>query len=531
MHSIRPGRFRALHTTMRFATGLACAASCLCIATPASAAASPQYLAAPQMAPGTFTSINLASDRTPRHYFYRIPALAHLGDGVVLAAWDARPSSAADAPNPNSIIQRRSTDNGRTWGPLQIIAAGKLADAPGPAFGFSDPSFVVDRDTGRVFAFFVYSKNRGFHDSAYGNDDADRNVLSSAVIHSDDAGVSWSDPRLITGITRPANGTTRFGFYWPAAGDVRSTFATSGGGIQLRYGPHAGRLIQPYAGKVHYTVLDNPMQAYSVYSDDHGRTWQRGAFTGTGMDENKIVELSDGQVMLNARDSDNGRARKVAVSTDGGASYGPVTRDLELPDPTSNASLIRLHAMAAQGSADARKLLFINANNSASADRVNGAVRVSCDNGATWPGLRTLETGAFGYASAAVLDAGLIGVLWERNTTDAMQFSTFDEAWLNYVCAPLTVPARELHPGVATEIPVTVTNQEATALSGAVSFFTPAGWSASSASIGDLAPGAATTVAMSVTPPAGASGTHPLQAVFSAADGRVSQVTVALRLR
>ena len=58
-----------------------------------------------------------------------------------------------------------------------------------------------------------------------------------------------------------------------------------------------------------------------------------------------------------------------------------------------------------------------------------------------------------------------------------------------------------------------------------------AGLACAASSLSDLAPGAATTVAIVVTPPAGASGTHPLQAVFSAADGRVSQVTVALRLR
>ena len=48
-----------------------------------------------------------------------------------------------------------------------------------------------------------------------------------------------------------------------------------------------------------------------------------GTPTGTGMDENKTVELSDGRVMLNSRDGAgaNPHFRKVAYSSDGGLTY------------------------------------------------------------------------------------------------------------------------------------------------------------------------------------------------------------------
>lgn len=502
----------------------------LALAIPATAAPPPDSVTSPTAAPGTFTSTNIGDDRTSANFFYRIPALAHLGDGVVVASWDARPGSAADAPNPNSIIQRRSTDNGQTWGPLQIIAAGHPADSSGPRYGYSDPSYVVDRETGRLFNFFVYSKDQGFQGSSYGNDDADRRVISSAVIHSDDGGVTWTAPRLITGVTKTANGTVANGVYTPVAGDVRANFASSGEGIQLRYGQYAGRLLQQFAGTVLQPDGSVQIQAYTVYSDDHGDTWQKGQNVGVGMDENKVVELSDGRVMLNSRDSSNGRLRKVAVSEDGGITYGPVERDSELPDPTNNASLIRLHPDAAQGSAEARKLLFTNSNNGANGDRVNGAARVSCDDGLTWPGLRTLEQGFFAYSSATVLDDGRVGVLWERNYTSDMRFTSFDEAWLNYVCAPLSVPEQQAVPGEAIQVPVTITNQEPTAISGTVTFFTPSGWNASSAAVTMLAPGESTTVQVSLTAPATAAGSNRLQAAFTHTDGRISQFTATVRL-
>lgn len=173
----------------RAATGvLTCAVSIGLLAglgLPAQAAPTPPN--SPTLPPGSFSETNLAADRTAANFFYRIPALTYLGNDVVLAAWDGRPGSAADAPNPNSIVQRRSTDGGKTWGPVQVIAAGHVADASGPRYGYSDPSYIYDAEANKVFAFFVYSKDQGFGGSQFGNDDADRNVISSAVIESSDA--------------------------------------------------------------------------------------------------------------------------------------------------------------------------------------------------------------------------------------------------------------------------------------------------------------------------------------------------------
>ena len=243
---------------------------------PAGAAPTPPI--PPTAAPGAFAEGNIAADRTANNYFYRIPALTYLGGGVVLAAWDGRPGSSADAPNPNSIVQRRSTDGGLTWGPLQVIAAGHVADATGPKFGYSDPSYVHDAEAGKVFAFFVYSKDQGFGGSVFGNDDADRSVISSAVVESGDGGQTWSSPRLITNVTKP--GTSRTS---PQPGDVRANFAASGEGIQLKYGIHKGPLIQQYSGQVLQANGTQAFQAYSVFSDDHGATSQKGAPVGAAI--------------------------------------------------------------------------------------------------------------------------------------------------------------------------------------------------------------------------------------------------------
>src|SRR5690606_4717086 len=97
-----------------------------------------------------------------------------------------------------SILQRRSTDGGENWGPPTYISKGQPGDkaAGKQQYGFSDPSYVVDRTTGKVFNFHVFSKNQGFHNGAIGNDDTDLDVMSAEVSVSTDGGVSWStDPK------------------------------------------------------------------------------------------------------------------------------------------------------------------------------------------------------------------------------------------------------------------------------------------------------------------------------------------------
>ena len=179
---------------------------------------------------------------------------------------------------------------------------------------------------------------------------------------------------------------------------------------------------------------------------------------------------------------------------------------------------------AAQGSADAKKLIFTNANSKTG--RENVSARVSCDDGATWPGVRTIRSGFSAYSTVTRLDEGRFGVLYEGNYTDNMPFATFDDAWLNYACAPLSVPAVTTAPGATQQVAVTVTNQEATTLSGATAtVYTPSGWSATTVPVPDVAPGASATVNVALTAPANASGPQNLNAAFTTADGRVSQFT------
>ena len=82
----------------------------------------------------------------------------------------------------------------------------------------------------------------------------------------------------------------------------------------------------------HFPFVD--VQDYVWYSDDHGKSYKM-ARTATGssllqMDEAELVELANGNVLANMRnkvaqpDPAPGHLRGVALSTDGGTSFGAV---------------------------------------------------------------------------------------------------------------------------------------------------------------------------------------------------------------
>ena len=149
------------------------------------------------------------------------------------------------------------------------------------------------------------------------------------------------------------------------------------------------------------------------------------------MDENKTVELSDGRVMLNSRTAD-GPYRMVSYSEDGGETYSDPAPDHDLVDPANNAGIVRYDADAQEGTPEARRLLFTNTDHESS--RQNLTVRMSCDDGGSWPVSRALETGAAGYSTVVSLGDDEFGVLYERGDYEHITFARFNSAWLGESC-------------------------------------------------------------------------------------------------
>ncbi len=314
---------------------------------------------------------------------YRIPALNVTKSGRLIAIYDGRPDF-DDLPGPIDLIIRHS-DDGQRWSEQKVFRQHQAIS------GFGDASIIVDPnfgELGRVIVLYQFTHHAGFFESIPGCDNDDPRVAHIARSISDDDGETWRH-NVIT---------------WQLKKDkTEGIFATSGAGTWIKEGQFKGRLLQTF-------VLRQDGKIFSAigYSDDHGDTWELGAFIPGG-NETAIEALDNGSILIHSRSTP---FRLSGVSYDGGITISSFERHKELQDPSDNGSLCRL----SDGS-------LICTHNDDQDLRRKTVVRRSFDNGITWPEVSILEDGSSAYSTAAELNDGTIGVLFERNSYAEIVFS------------------------------------------------------------------------------------------------------------
>lgn len=291
---------------------------------------------------------------------YRIPAL-EVVSGVLLAAIDERVPSCADLRGSRdiNILLRRSMNGGLSWSDPE-----RIFDYP-DGVAASDASFIVDEEKGRVFMLV----NVMDHDRAPGE-------YRFHIIHSDDAGASWSTPRDITDEVAPALWKSDF------------KFITSGHGTQAP------------DGTLLHTIVNLERGVFVLVSEDHGGTWSLAPSPVTPGDESKIIAFDDGRWMVNSRVASAGH-RWVHVSQDRGLTWTS-RPDSSLVDPAVNAALVR----TTDG------LVYAGAHHPT--ERRNLVMRFSADEGMTWNPGTVIHEGPAAYVSAAALPDGDVGLFYER---------------------------------------------------------------------------------------------------------------------
>lgn len=317
---------------------------------------------------------------------FRIPALVTAKNGTLVAAIDERVPSLADLIGSRdiNISVRLSTNQGKTWSKPKIAVSfpdGKSA---------SDPSMIVDGKTGEIFLFYNYMDL-----------DKAKGVFKLHYVKSKDNGKNWSKPVDITDqIAKPE---------W----EKDFKFITSGRGIYTS------------DGKMLHTLVNLKRGLHIFGSDDHGETWYCIDTAITPADESKIVELSDGRLMVNSRVNSSAKRRYIHISEDKGKTWIS-HQDDALIDASCNASIIRYTAK--RDGYDKDRLLFSNA--SSESGRKNLTVRLSYDEGETWPVSKVIYPGAAAYSSMTVLKNGDIAVFFEKDGYKSNEVVIFTLDWL-----------------------------------------------------------------------------------------------------
>ena len=330
----------------------------------------------PSTDPGASRAVRVFERNFHGFQLFRIPALVKTNRNTLLVFAEARKLSSNGDKGDIDLVLRRSTDGGKTWGDMITV----WNDGENTC---GNPVPVIDKESGDIHLVATWNNQRVF------------------VLKSTDDGLTWTTPKEITSSVKPAG----WGFY--ATGPVH--------GIQISEGRYKGRLVIPSYARV---LKDGGLKNHSfiIYSDDRGESWKIGDVTSEeGVEECTVVELKGGRLMLSMRS--HHPYRTVAMSDNGGVTWSKTRPDTVLIDPLCQGSL--LSAKAGTGNA-----LFFS--NPASNKRENVTIRLSADEGNTWPKSHRVFAGPSAYSDMVMLDKNTIGIIFESGIKSPHGHILFD---------------------------------------------------------------------------------------------------------
>jgi len=344
---------------------------------------------------------------------YRIPGIVVTTKGTVLAYAEARKNSSSDWGE-IEIHLRRSTDGGKTWDAGKHIAhhGARLEGNPHKKEGgekeqtVNNPVAIVDRETGAIEFLYCINYARCYS------------------MRSVDDGVTWSAPVDITASFEPVR----------AKYDWKVIATGPGHGIQIK----SGRLVVPIWLAYGKEGDHGPSAAATIFSDDHGKTWQAGDLClpnegdFVNPNETMITELSDGRVMLVSRSGSKANRKLITTSPDGARHWTKPVFHTQLWEPVCMASIVAHPSKPGT-------LIFSNPHTlkldkdgkevpAGRGKRENLCIKLSRDDGKTWPVNKVFDPGKAAYSDLAVLPDGTVLCLYEADTN--IVCARFNLEWL-----------------------------------------------------------------------------------------------------
>ncbi len=324
------------------------------------------------------------------YHTYRIPGIVRTNKDTLLAFCEGRKTGRGDHGDLDLVL-RRSSDGGKTWQPMQLVhEEGGTAKVT-----IGNPCPVVDRTTGTIWLPFCRDNDRVF------------------ITHSSDDGKSWAVPVEITKHVKLPD------WGWYATGP--------GHGIQLT----GGRLIIPCDHRVKKGLgkaWKTSGRSHVFYSDDHGKTWKLGGVTDAGMNECEVVQRADGSLLLSMRQYLGPKLRAFATSGDGGLTWSHSKHWPDVHCPVCQSSIERYTLKPA---AAKNRILY---SGPGGPGRANMTIRLSHDEGKTWPVARVIQNSPAAYSDLVVLSDGTIGCLYEcgeKHPYEKIAFARVTLDWLS----------------------------------------------------------------------------------------------------
>ena len=317
---------------------------------------------------------------------FRQPALVISDKGTVLAFCQGRLDGHEDEGDID-VVLRRSFDNGKTWEKMQVIAD----DGKNPC----KVACPVVLDSGRILLVWAWNKS-------IPNKEARKKLPHPArpvfLTYSDDDGKTWAKSRDISSMVYGKN------WGWSGLGPCH--------GIVKRREPHKGRVV--VAARHNVKKSGGKGVSHVIYSDDEGKTWHIGGSSLKSCSESTVVELSNGELMLNSRNQvSKSPYRMVSLSRDGGETFYESYEEKAHIEPGGCQGSLLFHSInkiTGKGN-----IIFSGPRHPKW--RANGCLLLSEDDGKTWKKRRRYSGKPLkfsGYSDIALINGNDIAVLFEK---------------------------------------------------------------------------------------------------------------------
>src|SRR5690606_34970568 len=346
----------------------------------------------------------------------RIPAIIQDKTGNLIAFAEGRVDHAGDFGNVD-VVYKISEDQGKTWGPLKVavdydkLQAGNVA----PVVDLMDPNY----PQGRILLFYNTGNNQE------GEVRKGDGLREAWYISSTDGGLSWNEPvNITTQVHRPQQPAVNTAYDFQE--DWRTYANTPGHAFQFVSGPHQGRI---YVAANHSAGEPHPQgedwNAHAYYTDDHGQTFTLSEnIPYSGTNESTAAQIGDDQVYMSSRNQRlDPKQRVISISNDGGHSWASAAPDANLPDPINQGAVLSWKK--------GKKFILAHLNAADPQHRDNLTLRISKDQGKTWPINKVIVKSPEGYKGAyaaysdlVLLNKKTVGILYEKDNYKEIVFLT-----------------------------------------------------------------------------------------------------------
>jgi len=356
------------------------------------------------------------------HAIYRIPAIISIPNGDLLVFAEGRVNGYDDFGDIN-LVMKRSNDQGRTWSRIQTIVDYDLLQAgnPAPVVDLHDPAY----PDGVVYLFYNSGNNHEYEIRM------SQGVREVWMIRSVDLGTNWEDPVNITAqVHKPNNPDFNPSYMNPA--DWRHYANTPGHAFQFQKGKFKGRIyVAANHSEGNPQANSKDYQAHGFFTDDHGKSFKISeSIQFPGSNESIAAELPDDRMIMSIRNQRGDiRQRILAFSEDGGATWSEQYFEASLVDPVCQGSILSFEDPSG-------KVILAHSNNADTENRNNLSLKLSYDQGKTWPKTTLIDgvknpgkSAHTAYSDLVLLEDNWLGVIYEKNNYSKIVFKAI--SWVD----------------------------------------------------------------------------------------------------